>query len=123
MTQTKTLARSAIPDLSSLGMDLKERIKNLPLPMQVFVNLGFAGLLLLDVVILDPLPLLDELLIGWLLFTGVSGTASSIRERRGTAGALPAAVDVRDQQVPPELDDELLTAAAAEVEALEGVPF
>ena len=101
---------------------LKQRIKNLPIPLQMFVNVAFVGLLLLDIAVPDILPVLDELILGALVYIGVTASIQSIRDRR-----LPAprkAVDVRDQQGSASLaGDELLSAAHAEVEALDHPPF
>jgi len=119
---TETLANdaaSAAPWYD--GMALKDRIKNLPAPMQVFVNAAFAGLLLLDLAVFDALPLLDEALLGWLLYVSVTASLESRRERR-----LPEpgrAVDVRGQQGVVEAGDYLFDAAEAEVEALSSSPF
>ena len=119
---TDTLARDAASTAPWYdGMALKDRIKNLPIPMQVFVNAAFAGLLLIDLVVFDALPLIDEALLGWLLYVSATAALESRRERR-----LPdpgRAVDVRDQQGAVPAADYLMNAANAEVEALSPDPF
>ena len=122
---TDTLARNT--ESSATGIDVMgfmDRVKNgmkkLPLPMQLFMNLAFACLLLIDIVIIDGIPLVDELLLGWLLYAGVSSSADTIRGRRRELEAGGQAVDVRDQQGEP---DYLKTAAEAEVEAATASPF
>ena len=126
MMSTETLAQSA--ESSASGIDvmgfmkrLKDGMKKLPLPMQLFMNLAFAGLLLIDLVIVDGIPLIDELLLGWLLYAGTSASVDTIRGRRRQELEAPGnVVDVRDQQGAP---DYLKAAAEAEVEAATASPF
>jgi hypothetical protein len=123
---TDTLARSA--ESTATGIDImgfmnriKDGMKKMPLPVQLFMNLAFAGLLAIDLVIVDGIPLIDELLLGWLLYAGMSASADTIRGRRRAELDPPAqAVDVRDQQGEP---DYLKAAAEAEVEAATAPPF
>jgi len=119
---TSTLAQQTHGNpIGQAAMALKERIKKLPVPMQVFVTLGFGVLLMIDLVVFDGIPLLDELLLGWLLYTGISASLEGARERKGLPET-PRPLDVRDQQTAPQTDP-MMHAAEAEVEALTGSPF
>jgi len=126
---TSTLDRTLQP-LSTWWdeLDLKTKIKNLPMPLQVVVNGLLVTLLFVDMVFFDGLPLIDELLLGWLLYNGVSATFSAVKERR----SLPETgktLDVRGQQASepvgddPGPEDYLKMAADKELEALEQAPF
>ncbi len=128
MSQTRTWAEAVPPaDPASQNLSLKDRIKGLPLPVQLLINCGFALLMVISILDFpwDPIPLLDELLIGWLLFTSVQGTLAGIREQREPTvvgdRAAPT-VDVRGQQgsstVAAMATDPLESAAQAEVDAL-----
>jgi len=124
---TDTLARSA--ESTATGIDvmgfmnrIKDGMKKMPLPMQLFMNLVFAGLLVVDLLIVDGIPLVDELLLGWLLYAGTSASVDTVRRRRRELGASSQVVDVRDQQGAQE-PDYLKAAAEAEVEAATASPF
>jgi hypothetical protein len=100
---------------------IKDGMKKMPLPVQLFMNLAFAGLLAIDLVIVDGIPLIDELLLGWLLYAGMSASVDTIRGRKRSELEPPGqVVDVRDQQGEP---DYLKAAAEAEVEAATASPF
>ncbi len=64
-------------------MDVRGRIKRLPLPIQAFVNFNLAQLLALSIAIPDVIPLVDEVACGWLFYQGITATAQSVRERYG----------------------------------------
>ena len=64
------------------ALDLSRRLRALPLPVQVMLNGLLALLLMLDVAIPDVIPLLDEALLGWLLWTGTSAFVSAARRKR-----------------------------------------
>jgi hypothetical protein len=123
---THTLASSA--ESTATGIDImgfmnriKDGMKKMPLPVQLFMNLAFAGLLAIDLVIVDGIPLIDELLLGWLLYAGMSASVDTIRGRKRSELEPPGqVVDVRDQQGEP---DYLKAAAEAEVEAATASPF
>ena len=75
---SKTLAQAVPPaDPASQTLSLKTRIQDLPLSKQILLTSGFVFLMLLTLVIPDPVPFLDELLVGWLLFTGASATVGT----------------------------------------------
>jgi len=123
-----SLASSKAPAASLLqGFDLKERIKKLPLPVQVLINLGFAGLLALDLAVPDVLPFVDEILLAWLMYTGISAFGGALKDRKQLRDGGSSAVDVRAQQgfeldgVQAD-DDDLLEATRREMEALDS-PF
>ena len=120
---SKTLAQAVPPaDPASQTLSLKTRIQDLPLSKQILLTSGFVFLMLLTLVIPDPVPFLDELLVGWLLFTGASATVGTLRQRRAErleAGG--GTLDVRAQQGSTddaETEDALKQAAAAELEGL-----
>lgn len=124
-----TLATSNNPSATlAQGFDLKDKLKKLPLPVQVLINLGFVGLLALDLAFPDVLPFIDEILFGWLAYTGISASLATWRERKQLGDGSQAAVDVRAQQgieldgLRGEVDDEVLEATRREMEAL-GSPF
>ena len=121
-----TLAGSNVHGTTFKGFDLKESLKKLPMPVQVLLNLGFLGLLAVDLAFPDILPFVDELLFSWLAYTGISATIGSWKERK-QLGDGSAAVDVRAQQGVEldgirDVDDELLEATKREMEALDA-PF
>ena len=123
MSTSKTLAQAMPPaDPASQTLSLKTRIQDLPLAQQILLTSGFAFLMLLALIVFDPVPLLDELLVGWLLFTGASATVGTLRQRRAErieAGG--GTLDVRAQQgstTDAGGEDTLKQAARAEVEGL-----
>ena len=128
MSTAKTLAQAVPPtDPASQTLSLKDRIQNLPLPLQVLITCGFGLLMLIALAdfALDPILLLDELLIGWLLYTGVSATAGTLKARReertGVIGG--GRLDVREQQAAEAEDgDPLKQAAEAELSGLGAAP-
>ena len=111
-------------------LDIRGRIKRLPLPIQVLVNYSFLQLLALSIAIPDIVPLLDEALAGWLCYMGITATAASVRERYGdrfrawrmrgkglakgsAAGALP------DLDNAEELDPSIIEMTLAELEGMD----
>lgn len=114
-------------------LNLKEKIRNLPFPLQLILSGALVVLLLIDLVIPDIVPLIDELVLMFLLYTTTSASMGTLQDRkRDKLGAERKALDVRDQQIQPEdrtaegqpgVEDELFAAAQKELEALEGSPF
>jgi hypothetical protein len=124
-----TMAGSKVQTASSFqGFELKERLKKLPMPVQVLINLGFVGLLAIDLAMPDVLPFVDEILFSWLAYTGISASFASWKERKQLGdGSAASSLDVRAQQGMEldgirEVDDELLDATRREMEALDS-PF
>lgn len=124
-----TMAGSKVQTTSLFqGFELKERLKKLPLPVQVLINLGFVGLLAIDLALPDMLPFVDEILFSWLAYTGISATIAAWKDRKQLGdGSIASSVDVRAQQGVEldgirEVDDELLEATRREMEALDS-PF
>jgi len=64
-------------------VDVRGRIKKLPLPMQAFVNFNLGQLLALSIALPDFVPLVDEVAAGWLFYMGITASAQSVRERYG----------------------------------------
>ncbi len=115
------------------GLNLKEKIRNLPFPLQLILSGALVVLLLIDLVIPDIVPLIDELVLMFLLYTTTSASFGSLKDRkRDKLESDRKVLDVRDQQIRPEdlatdapqnAEDELFAAAQKELEALEGSPF
>jgi len=115
-------------------IDVRGRIKKLPLPMQAFVNLNLGQLLALSIAIPDFVPLVDEVAVGWLFYMGITASAQTIRERYGDrfqawrrrgledqheAGALP---DL-DQAELEALDPGIIELTLREIEHLDAEVF
>ena len=127
MSPSKTLAGLApAVEPMSLTENLKQQIQRQPLGVQVALTSGLGLLLLGTLAIFDPIPIVDELVLGWLLFTSISATSGTLQKRREKSEPprVSASVDVRAQQGTPEAaeEDGALSAAKAEVGALEGKP-
>ncbi len=137
----QVLQHFSVPQRFIERMDVRARIKRLPLPVQAFVNFNLAQLLALSIAIPDFIPLVDEVAAGWLFYMGITATAQSVRERYGdrfqawrqrrfesrqTAGALPDLEQAELEQLDPsiieltlreieDLDPKVLQAAIADL--------
>jgi hypothetical protein len=79
----QVLQNFSLPQRFLQQLDIRGRIKRLPLPMQAFVNFNLAQLLALSIALPDFIPLVDEVAAGWLFYMGITATAQSVRERYG----------------------------------------
>ena len=79
----QVLQGSSLPRRFLQRLDIRGRIKRLPLPLQAFVNFNLAQLLALSIMLPDFIPLVDEVACGWLFYMGITATAQSVRERYG----------------------------------------
>jgi hypothetical protein len=125
----QVLDRGSLPQRFIQRLDVRGRIKRLPLPMQAFVNFNLAQLLALSIALPDFIPLVDEVAAGWLFYMGITATAQSVRERYGDrfqawrrrrveqrgATALP---DLELSEV-QQLDPSLIEMTLAEIERLD----
>jgi hypothetical protein len=125
----QVLESVSLPQRFIRRLDIRGRIKALPLPLQIFVNFFLSQLLALSIAIPDFIPLVDEVAAGWLFFMGITATAQSVRERYGdrisawrqqriearTAGALP---DLERAEV-DELDPSIIEMTLREIEDLD----
>jgi len=109
-------------------LDVKRRLMRLPLPVQVFLTFSFSQLLALTLAIPDLLPLVDEMVAGWLFYVGVSATAATVRERYGERlrriarrdpkPAEPVARSLPDLETDASLEPSLVEATLRELEGL-----
>jgi hypothetical protein len=118
----------SLPERFLKRLDLRNRIMRLPLPVQLFINFLLAQALAFTIAVPDLIPLVDEVVTGWLFYVGVTATAASIRERYGdridawrqrrvetrAVGALP---DVEAEL--EELDPSLLEMTLQEIEGMD----
>lgn len=125
----QVLDRVSLPQRFIQRLDVRGRIKALPLPIQIFVNFFLSQLLALSIAIPDFIPLVDEVAAGWLFYMGITATAQSVRERYGdrfeawrqrrlearSAGALP---DLEQAEL-EELDPSIIEMTLREIEGLD----
>jgi hypothetical protein len=76
----QVLDRISLPQRFIQRLDVRGRIKRLPLPFQLLVTFFFSQLLALSIGLPDLLPLLDEVAAGWLFYMSVTATAQTVRE-------------------------------------------
>ncbi len=111
-------------------IDIRGRLARLPLPVQAIITLFLAQLLALDIALPDILPLVDEVILGWLLYLAGSTSVATIRERYGerikgwcgqALGSESGEAAIADEESTSieQLDNLLAEATRRELEALD----
>ena len=96
-------------------MGVRMWIKKLPFKAQVLLSAFLVGVFLIDLVVPDLVPLVDELFFGSLAFSSLAATFASMR-RRGPAESAPEL----HRPAPVVEEDPFVIAAQQEVEAALG---
>jgi hypothetical protein len=81
----RAIEPSSLPQRILQRMDLGSWLHQLPLTAQVLVTIGLGLLLVLCLTVPDFIPLIDEVVAGWLFFLGLASTARSLKDRRARA--------------------------------------
>lgn len=130
----QVLQRFSLPQNFIQRLDVRGRIKRLPLPLQAFVNFNLAQLLALSIALPDFIPLVDEVAAGWLFYMGITASAQSIRERYGEryqawrlerrdTGVSTAALPDLEQADLEDLDPSIIEMTLREIEDLDPAVF
>ncbi len=130
------IAESNAPDSTARRflskIDLRGWLGRMPLPIQALVTFFFVQLFIVNLAVPDLIPLIDEVVCGWLLYMGISASAATVRERYGhklsSFGKRRQVIDIpQERDVLPdleeaeahELDPVLVHATLKEMEGLD----
>lgn len=96
---------------------VEEKVAKLALSKQILISLAFGLLFLIDLVVPDIIPFVDEIIIGWLVYSGLSAVSSTIKKQN----ELIEAPNPLDPAYFGEIDPKIMEATEKELAKLDPI--